>query len=191
MPSSLTVRHQRREALQMFETLRTRCVERDIMVLVLQIDLLMSVNLHGLGERRKARTVMEKALGFAEPEGYLRPFVDLAWIVAPVLADMMAFRPKSAPSSFPAAVAKACGVAVNDVPVKGRAGRDVSGLSRRETEILELMAVGHRDKEIAEKAFISVYTAKAHIKHIFEKLGVTTKVEAIRRAEELKLLQNR
>ena len=184
----LSARHKHREALQMLETLRARCAEGDIIDFVLQIDLLSSANLHALGHRRKARTVMEKALAFSEPEGYIRPFVDLARIVSPVLGDMIAVPSKGAPSSFLAIVSEACGVTGNIVPVRRRTEKGAFGLSRRETQILELMAVGHRNREIAEKAFISIYTAKAHIKHIFQKLGVTTKVEAIRRAEELKIL---
>jgi len=53
------------------------------------------------------------------------------------------------------------------------------------------MAAGYRNKEIAERTFVSFETIKTHVKHIFEKLDATTRVQAIRRAEELKLLENR
>lgn len=54
-----------------------------------------------------------------------------------------------------------------------------SGLSKRETEVLELLAQGFRYKHIAEKLFISPDTVNSHIRKIYEKLQVNSKVEAI------------
>jgi DNA-binding NarL/FixJ family response regulator len=51
-------------------------------------------------------------------------------------------------------------------------------LSRREREVLELVAQGLANKEIAAALFISEATAKVHIRHILEKLGVRTRTEA-------------
>jgi LuxR family maltose regulon positive regulatory protein len=58
------------------------------------------------------------------------------------------------------------------------AGRQVSPLSRREREVLELVAQGLANKEIARALFISEPTVKVHIRHILEKLGVRTRTEA-------------
>jgi DNA-binding NarL/FixJ family response regulator len=52
-------------------------------------------------------------------------------------------------------------------------------LSRRELEILELMSAGYRNKEIAEKLFISSHTVRSHIYNIYEKLHVQSRVEAL------------
>jgi DNA-binding NarL/FixJ family response regulator len=51
-------------------------------------------------------------------------------------------------------------------------------LTNREYEILELIAQGFSYKQIADKIFISVFTAKTHIHHIYEKLQVKNKTEA-------------
>jgi len=51
-------------------------------------------------------------------------------------------------------------------------------LTRRELEILEMIAQGFSYKQIAEKSFISIYTAKTHIHHIYEKLQVRNKMDA-------------
>lgn len=53
------------------------------------------------------------------------------------------------------------------------------GLSRREAEILDLLAQGFRNKEIASKLFLSAYTVKAHIYNIYQKLHVRNRVEAM------------
>jgi len=52
-------------------------------------------------------------------------------------------------------------------------------LSSRENEILDLISEGCRIKEIAEKLFISVNTVRTHIRHIYEKLQVQSRIEAL------------
>jgi DNA-binding NarL/FixJ family response regulator len=52
-------------------------------------------------------------------------------------------------------------------------------LSLRENEILDLLAKGLRLKEIADKLFITLNTVRTHIRHIYEKLQVQTRVEAL------------
>lgn len=52
-------------------------------------------------------------------------------------------------------------------------------LTPREDEILDLIAQGFRNKEIAEKLFVSVNTIRTHIYNIYEKLHVQSRVEAL------------
>jgi len=52
-------------------------------------------------------------------------------------------------------------------------------LTHRENEILDLLAQGYRNKEIAEKLYVSVNTIRTHIYHIYEKLHVQNRVEAL------------
>lgn len=56
---------------------------------------------------------------------------------------------------------------------------DLYKLSKREKEVLKLLADGFRNKEIAEKLFLSTHTVKSHIFHIYEKLHVQSRVEAL------------
>lgn len=63
-----------------------------------------------------------------------------------------------------------------------------SGISAREYEVLELMAQGLSNKEIADQLFVSANTVKTHSSNLFSKLAVRRRTEAIRRAKELRLL---
>lgn len=57
-------------------------------------------------------------------------------------------------------------------------------LSARENEILDLMAEGKRIKEIASSVYVSVNTVRTHIRHIYEKLQVSSRVEALNKSRK-------
>lgn len=54
-------------------------------------------------------------------------------------------------------------------------------LSRREQEMLEQLSKGYRYKEIAEKLYVSIETVRTHIRNIYEKLQVNSRVEALKK----------
>jgi DNA-binding NarL/FixJ family response regulator len=62
-------------------------------------------------------------------------------------------------------------------------------ISKREFEILKMIAEGFRNEQIAEKLFISKFTVKKHISNTFEKLEVHSRIKAIEKAKELKILK--
>jgi two-component system, NarL family, response regulator LiaR len=62
------------------------------------------------------------------------------------------------------------------------------GISRREFEVLELIASGLSNQEIADKLFVSLNTIKTHSSNLFVKLDVKRRTQAIQRAKELGLL---
>ena len=61
-------------------------------------------------------------------------------------------------------------------------------LSKRELEILGLLAQGHSNREIAAKLFVSVSTVKTHIQNLFEKLDVKRRIQAVEKARRLSLV---
>jgi DNA-binding CsgD family transcriptional regulator len=77
----------------------------------------------------------------------------------------------------------------SSTPVSGKAhcGEE---LTQREIAMLRLIAAGFQNKEIAARECVSLNTVKTHNRHIFDKLDVRTRVQAIRRAQDLRLLGN-
>jgi DNA-binding CsgD family transcriptional regulator len=101
--------------------------------------------------------------------------------VAAVLLESPAHRDAVLSLLFSAndtAIAKRSGL-----PVPRAASRRLN-LSAREQEVCELLAEGRTNQEIATLLFISLSTTKVHVKHILEKLGVRSRVEAARLWEE-------
>ncbi|MCI0511846.1 response regulator transcription factor [candidate division KSB1 bacterium] len=64
------------------------------------------------------------------------------------------------------------------------------GLTNRELELLSLLSEGASNVEIAEKLFISIKTVKTHVTHIFEKLKVRNRTEAVTKVHKLGLLRS-
>src|SRR4051794_6663320 len=60
-------------------------------------------------------------------------------------------------------------------------------LSKRELEILGLLAQGHSNQEIAAKLFVSLSTVKTHLQNVFEKLDVKRRTQAVEKAKRLHL----
>jgi len=88
-------------------------------------------------------------------------------------------------------------VIVKEVPVPAPASspfvaneqkRDVLGITRREMEILELVAQGMSNREIADKLFVSENTVKTHCSRAFDKLGARRRTQAVQMGKELGLL---
>lgn len=69
-----------------------------------------------------------------------------------------------------------------------RITRPEVALSGRELEILEALATGKSNKELAQRLFISEATVKTHLIHIYQKLGVDTRTAAVTVARERKLI---
>jgi NarL family two-component system response regulator LiaR len=61
-------------------------------------------------------------------------------------------------------------------------------LSKRELEILSLLAQGHSNQEIAAKLFVSLSTVKTHNQNLFEKLDVNRRIQAVEKAKRLNLI---
>jgi LuxR family transcriptional regulator, maltose regulon positive regulatory protein len=178
-----------KEAAHELRLFRNFCVDRNMMFAVMDIDLMNSANLYALGDYDQAEAVMDQALAFSETEWYIRPFATYAPLISSILLKTAKFLSGSRESSHLTTIFQVCGLDSQSTSTHKGSQVDHSGvLTRRESEILKLMAAGYRNGEIAEKIFVSLDTVKAHAKHIFEKLGAKTRVQAVRQAEELHLL---
>jgi LuxR family maltose regulon positive regulatory protein len=149
----------------------------------------------------QAMIPLERALTLAEPGGLIRTFVD----EGPPMAQLL--YGAAVRGTTPDYTAKLL-AALEDVTVdEGRATMDrelavssvvhrapsalVEPLSERELEVLELIAEGLTNPEIASRLYLSVNTVKVHARNIYGKLNVRRRTQAIARSQELGLLPRR
>ncbi len=72
---------------------------------------------------------------------------------------------------------------------KNEKALDYLGISERELEVLELVAEGFSNKEIAGKLFVSINTVKTHLSRLYEKLEVNRRTQAVEKAKSLRLIK--
>lgn len=80
------------------------------------------------------------------------------------------------------------GMAVVPEFAKNERALDSLGISEREYEVLELLAAGQSNKEIAANLFVSPNTVKTHLANLYGKLEVSRRTQAVQRARELQLI---
>jgi LuxR family maltose regulon positive regulatory protein len=135
------------------------------------------------GEQAGALTALERALRLAEPEGYVRLFADLGLPMARLLqeARSRAVLPEYVDTLLAAFMGD---LSTAESSVEALPER----LTPRELEVLEHLAAGLTNSEIAEALVVSPETVKKHTSSIYGKLGVSNRTTAVTRARDLALL---
>jgi len=179
------------KALLLLDGLRARCVKRELLDIVLQIDILRSAACHALNQHETAKSLLMEALIFSEKEGYVRPFVNDAERISPILSNIARELPESAVSPHFENILNACRMPLSQPDwLNGNESQGDTALTKREVEILEWMAQGAKNKEISQKESISISTVKTHVHRILNKLGVQTRTQAIIKAKAMNIIRN-
>jgi LuxR family transcriptional regulator, maltose regulon positive regulatory protein len=187
------------QALELLERLHARAATQGRTGSVIEVRALQALALSASGDQAGALAALAEALALAAPEGYLRVFVDegppMAALVRQLLADRRqeGLAAADAPREFLARLVDAfeqAGLPVR-LPVR-RGGVVVAGLveplTERELEVLGLLAAGAPNRAIAKQLVVTLDTVKRHISHLFGKLGVANRTQAVARARVLGLL---
>ncbi|WP_201375992.1 LuxR C-terminal-related transcriptional regulator [Ktedonobacter robiniae] len=156
----------------------------------IETQMLTALTLQAQGKTKLALKILGPLLAQAEPEGYIRLFADEGQPMAHLLAQIAAYT--TASSGYIQTLQEAVllplktllDTAESSVPRQPL----LDPLSRREQEVLQLLAQGFSNQSIAEQFVISLHTVKLHVKHILAKLSVTNRTQAVVRARELQLL---
>jgi LuxR family maltose regulon positive regulatory protein len=143
------------------------------------------------GERDRAVSLLGEALALAQPGGFVRLFVDEGPPMALLLTEVAArgTRPDYTTkllAAFAVDEPQPAGDAVR--PASSAAQPLIEPLSERELEVLRLIAQGLSNQEIGARLFLALDTVKGHNRHIFDKLEVQRRTEAVARARELGLI---
>jgi LuxR family maltose regulon positive regulatory protein len=146
------------------------------------------------GREDEALNDLERALTLAEPEGYTRIFLDEGMPMARLLyrAAQRGIMPEYTGrllGAFDAISSDQADATIRRPTTKPRDSSPVvEPLTHRETEVLQLIAEGLSNREIAQRLFISLSTVKRHNANIYGKLAVNNRTQAVARARHLGLL---
>ena len=156
-----------------------------IETLVLQVLILQA---QGRGDQALAK--LEHALTLAEPQGYVRAFIDEGASMGHLLtrAVVQGITVNYASRLLEALDREVQGTALPAIPHQKALLPLVEPLSPRETEVLRLLTTHLSHAEMAEELVVSVNTLRSHVKSIYGKLDAHSRMEAVERARELGLL---
>lgn len=162
---------------------------------LIQIRTVRALALHAGGDHPGALTVLTEALALAQPAGFIRVFADEGAPLAALLRSLLNAHSRARASSKFAqlrqqvnrilqAFGTATPAAERPKPVAGL----VEKLTRREIEVLRLIADGRHNREIAQDLFVTIDTVKKHASNILSKLDATGRTHAVARARALGVL---
>jgi LuxR family maltose regulon positive regulatory protein len=151
-----------------------------------------------LGNEQASQADYLKALELAEPEGFISIFIEEGEPVTHMLNHI--HKSSGLSPTLSGYVERILGAFplqkdTPDVPLASKQYVSlttyvIESLTRREIEILQLIANGYSNQDIAAHLVLSLHTVKKHISNIFMKLGVNSRTQAIARAHQLNILKD-
>ncbi len=155
----------------------------------LKVMVLQAVALHAHGEKEQAAQLLGDALALAEPGGFIRTFVDEGPPMAHLLYEALS---RGIAPDYIRRLLTAFPIDEPEQPDSSKMQASKSGLveslSERELEVLQLIAEGLTNQEIASRLFLSQNTVKVHTRNIYGKLGAHHRADAVARARALGIL---
>jgi LuxR family maltose regulon positive regulatory protein len=163
---------------------------------LIELLALRALALQTQANNAKSVAALEHALTLAEPEGYIRIFVDEGEPMRLLLMDYQSKRKMKADHGVDSELLRLLAytdqlLAAFSQPAPAEKQKLESipeSLSERELDVLQLIATGHTNQEIADILVIAVSTVKSHINHLYGKLGANRRTQAIAIARDLGLL---
>jgi LuxR family maltose regulon positive regulatory protein len=175
------------EATGLLQRLLSAAEAGDRMGTVIEILVLQALASQKRGDLDAALAALERALTLAEPEGYVRVFVD----EGPAMASLLRTAAKQGIANrYVGRLLAALGGTEEKPPTPDQEGL-VEPLSDRELDVLRLLGSDLGGPEIARELTVSLNTVRSHTKSIYTKLGVNSRRSAVRRGQELDLLSRR
>lgn len=165
-----------KDAVHMFQRLRNESLakgQKSLTIQYLAMEAIASPPEAGL-------SLLDEALELAEPEGFVRIFLDLG---GPILTLL---RKISATGKMRRYARRLLNHVTDNLPLSDAAV--LTPLSQRELSVLQLVASGSTNLEIAQRLYVSQNTVKTHLRRIYGKLGVSSREDAVSEARALNIL---
>ena len=185
------------QALGLLDRLHAAAVTQERAGSIIETSALRALALAASGQKAAAVTALSETLILACPQGYVRLFVDEGPPMAAVLTWLIAAqREGQAGAGVPPGCLARLQRAFDAGPTAPGPGSGapavmpglIEQLTRRELEVLEMLAAGKSNQAIAGQLVVTLDTVKKHVTHILGKLGAANRTAAVTRARDLGLI---
>ena len=190
------------EVLSLLEPLQVIAEQQERVSHAIEIKGLQALAYQLRQQEQEALNTLAQAVRQAEPEGYIRCFVDEGAPMTVLLSRLREQERKQGPTPYlDTLLAAFAPFPHNDqaeTQLAGGSGRSneptallIEQLSERERDVLRLMEQGASNQEIAEALVLALSTVKSHVRNILSKLEVSNRARAVKRSRDLGLLPDK
>jgi LuxR family maltose regulon positive regulatory protein len=182
---AMVAQGQAEAALALLRRLIRQAEEGEYTERLIELHKVRALAHEALGDDEAAREALGWALALAQPGGFIRIFAD----EGPAMARLIrAFCERGGDAQAEALKSYARRILAAFVPSSPAAPSQPELLTRRERDVLRLLAAGWGNKQIAYQLRVEVSTVRSHVKSIYAKLDAAGRVQAVVRARDLGLL---
>jgi LuxR family transcriptional regulator, maltose regulon positive regulatory protein len=193
----LGAQHKELDALRLLELLKPQAQRENSLMSKVEISIIQACLQENLGQRSQALAALHEALVIGEANGYIRSFIDAGQVMAKLLLKYLDQESRSdSLGSFPFIRVSNTYIQklLEAFPSKQKqvtalmSPALIEELTRTEHHLLKLIHQGDSNKQIADKLNLSVGTVKVYVSRLYSKLDVSSRTQALVRAQELQLL---
>jgi LuxR family maltose regulon positive regulatory protein len=174
------------DALRLLERLLTAANDEKRTGSVIEVLIVQALAHEAQGDTASALGALKRALALAAPEGYVRIFADEGPSLARLLYENLS------ETVEPDYIRRLLAAFPDTDPERTTSPKNqtelIEPLSERELEVLQLIADGLKNQEIANRLYLSLHTVKIHARRIYAKLGVSSRTQAAAKAKSLGIL---
>jgi LuxR family maltose regulon positive regulatory protein len=176
------------EAIELLERLYRIVNDEDRLRDKVKVSIVQSIAFHRKGEAKNALMKLEAALQLAEPGGFIRSFIEEGARMDELLTQYLHIRQHNLIGNSTHVSLSYVNMLLQVMKVH-MIGSPISGaLTRQELKIVQMIGMGLSNKQIAEQTQVKAETVKSHLKNIYRKLGVNSRIQALQRGKEMDLL---
>jgi LuxR family maltose regulon positive regulatory protein len=175
--------------LSRIRTALSQATGQDRMWRVVRLSILEAAAHEALANRAGALRALRRALEHGAPARMIRSFVDEGSVIVSLIEEILAEERRAPMTIAVEYLELIVAAAGRSSSAPASADGAVDQLSKRELEVLQMLVAGLSNADIGARLFVSQHTVKWHLQHVYEKLGVKSRTQAVAAARASGLMK--